>query len=131
MGEKAIAFTTCEIYRVKKLHQYILMPMIQDIQTKIASEQFELSKHAVDQSIIRQIRLYEIVEAIANGQIIEDYPNDKYAPSCLICGITQTGRTIHIQSSYPSRPLVKIITVYEPDPNKWNNNFTVRRTNNE
>ena len=107
------------------------MPMIQDIQTKIASEQFEFSKHAVDQSIIRQIRLYEIVEAIANGQIIEDYPNDKYAPSCLICGITQIGRTIHIQSSYPSRPLVKIITVYKPDPNKWNNNFTVRRTNNE
>ncbi|MFN6069074.1 MAG: DUF4258 domain-containing protein, partial [Pseudanabaena sp.] len=50
---------------------------------------------------------------------------------CLICGVTQTGRTIHIQSSYPSRPLVKIITVYEPDPNKWNDNFTVRRTNNE
>ena len=46
------------------------MPMIQDIQTKIASEQFELSKHAVDQSIIRQIRLSEIVEAISNGQIL-------------------------------------------------------------
>ena len=105
--------------------------MIEDIQTKIANEQYEFSKHAVDQSIIRQIRLHEIGEAIANGQIIEDYPNDKYAPSCLICGVTQAGRTIHIQSSYPSRPLVKIITVYEPDPNKWNDNFTVRRTNNE
>jgi hypothetical protein len=105
--------------------------MIEDIQTKILSEQFEFSKHAVDQSIIRQIRLHEIVEAIANGQIIEDYPNDKYAPSCLISGATQTGRTIHIQSSYPSRPLVKIITVYQPDPNKWDNNFTVRKTNNE
>nr|WP_263972474.1 DUF4258 domain-containing protein [Pseudanabaena yagii] len=66
------------------------MPMIEDIQTKIANEQYEFSKHAVEQSIIRQIRLHEIVEAIANGQ----YPNDKYAPSCLICGITQTGRFI-------------------------------------
>ena len=130
-GEKAIAFTTCETYRLKNTTQYLLMPMIEDIQTKIANEQYEFSKHAVDQSIIRQIRLHEIVEAIANGQIIEDYPNDKYAPSCLICGVTQTGRTIHIQTSYPSRPLVKIITVYEPDPNKWNDNFTVRRTNNE
>ena len=106
------------------------MPMIEAIQTKIVNDQFELSKHAVDQSILRQIRLHEIVEAIANGQIIEDYPNDKYAPSCLICGTTQTGRTIHIQSSYPSRLLIKIITVYEPDPNKWDNNFTVRRKNN-
>ena len=131
MGENAIAFTTCETYRLKNTTQYLLMPMIEDIQIKIANEQFEFSKHAVDQSIVRQIRLHEIVEAIVNGQIIEDYPNDKYAPSCLICGVTQTSRTIHIQSSYPSRALVKIITVYEPDPNKWNNDFTVRRTNNE
>lgn len=107
------------------------MPNIEEIQDKIANNQFELSKHAVDQSISRRIRLKEIREAIANGQIIEDYPNDKYAPSCLICGLTKTGKTIHIQSSYSSRPLVKIITVYEPDPQKWNNNFTVRRNNNE
>ncbi len=103
------------------------MPNIEDIQNKVANKQFELSKHAVDQSISRQIRLQEIVEAIANGQIIEDYPNDKYSPSCLICGLTKTGKTIHIQSSYPSRPLVKIITVYEPDPKKWNTDFTIRR----
>jgi hypothetical protein len=107
------------------------MPNIEEIQYKIANNQFELSKHAVDQSISRLIRLQEIREAIANSQIIEDYPNDKYAPSCLICGLTKTGKTIHIQSSYPSRPLVKIITVYEPDPQKWNNDFTIRRNNNE
>jgi len=107
------------------------MPNIEEIRDKIANNQFELSKHAVDQSISRLIRLQEIREAIANSQIIEDYPNDKYAPSCLICGLTKTGKTIHIQISYPSRPLVKIITVYEPDPQKWNNDFTIRRNNNE
>ena len=107
------------------------MPNIEEIRYKIANNQFELSKHAVDQSISRQIRLQEIREAIANSQIIEDYPNDKYAPSCLICGLTKTGKTIHTQISYPSRPLVKIITVYEPDPQKWNNDFTIRRNNNE
>jgi len=107
------------------------MPNIEEIRNKITSEQFELSKHAVDQSIIRKIRLHEIIEAIGNGQIIEDYPNDKYVPSCLICGLTQSGRKVHIQSSYPIRPLVKIITVYEPDPQKWNNEFTIRKTNNE
>jgi len=107
------------------------MPNIEEIRNKITSEQFELSKHAVDQSIIRKIRLHEIIEAIGNGQIIEDYPNDKYVPSCLICGLTHSGRTVHIQSSYPIRPLVKIITVYEPDPQKWNNEFTIRKTNNE
>lgn len=63
--------------------------LIAKIRCKFAEEQFEFSKHAVDQSILRQIRVQEIREAIANGQVIEDYPEDKYRPSCLICGLTQ------------------------------------------
>ena len=93
---------------------------------KIAEDKFEFSKHAVDQSILRRIRVHEIKEAIANGQLVEDYPQDKYGPSCLISGKTQLERTIHIQCSYPSRALIKIITVYEPNPELWNKDFTVR-----
>ncbi|NCJ07585.1 DUF4258 domain-containing protein [Synechococcales cyanobacterium C] len=103
---------------------------IKEIRRKIASNEFEFSKHAADQSILRQIRVHEIKEVIANGQLIEDYPTDKYGSSCLICGVTQVGRAIHVQCSYPTRPLIKIITVYEPDPERWNDNFTVRRTSN-
>ncbi|EDX82898.1 hypothetical protein S7335_76 [Synechococcus sp. PCC 7335] len=98
-----------------------------EIRRKFAEEQFEFSKHAVDQSILRQIRVQEIREVIANGQVIEDYPEDKYGPSCLISGSTQAQRPIHIQCSYPTRLLVKVITVYEPDPQRWNHNFTQRR----
>lgn len=97
------------------------------IRQKVAGDQFEFSKHAVDQSILRKIRVDEVREAIASGQVIEDYPNDKYGPSCLICGVTKAHRFIHIQCSYPSRPLLKIITLYEPNPQQWNNNFTQRR----
>lgn len=93
--------------------------MIEEIRDKIAAGQFEYSKHAVDQSILRHITVQETREAIANAQIIEDYPNDKYVPSCLMLGFTSTQRPLHIQCSYPSRPLVKIITVYEPDPDLW------------
>ena len=108
------------------------MPSIlEQIRQKIATDQFELSRHAVDQSILRKIQIQEIKEAIETGQIIEDYPNDKYGPSCLINGITQTNRPIHIQCTYPSRPLIKIITLYQPDPNQWKNNFTQRKTNHE
>ena len=102
-----------------------------EIRRKFAEEQFEFSKHAVDQSILRQVRVQEIREAIANGQIIEDYPEDKYGPSCLIYGLTQARRHIHIQCSYPSRLLIKIITVYEPNPKRWNNDFTQRRQRND
>lgn len=82
--------------------------LIEDIREKIATDQFEFSKHAVDQSILRQITVQEIREVIAMGQVIEKYPNDKYGPSCLICGYTANQRPLHIQYSYPSRPLLKL-----------------------
>lgn len=105
--------------------------LIEEIRQKFSCEQFEFSKHALDQSILRRVRVQEVRAAIANGQIIEDYPNDKYAPSCLISGLTQDQRPIHIQCSYPSRSIVKIITLYEPDRQRWNANFTQRRNSDE
>ena len=104
--------------------------MIEEIRKKIAQSQFEFSQHAVDQSIIRHISVRELREAIAHGEVIEDYPDDKYGPSCLILGFTLAERPLHIQCSYPSRSLVKIITIYDPDPKLWID-FKIRRTKDE
>jgi hypothetical protein len=106
------------------------MAIIDDIHEKIARGQFEFSQHAVDQSLVRHISIQELREAIAVGEVIEDYPDDKYGPSCLVFGVTLVRRPVHIQCSYPSRPLVKIITLYEPDPQRWVD-FKVRRTADE
>ena len=95
------------------------MTLIENIRKKIEIDLFEFSKHAVDQSIIRRISVQDMRRVIANGTIIEDYPEDKYGPSCLIFGMTAGKRPIHIQCSYPSRPIIKIITLYEPDPVRW------------
>ncbi len=66
---------------------------------KIEQGQFEFSRHALDQSIIRHINVQELREAIAAGDIIEDYP--EYGPSCLIFGLTMTNRPVHIQYFSP------------------------------
>lgn len=95
--------------------------LIVDIRAKITAGQYEFSRHAVDQSIRRNITVDEGCQAIATGEVIEDYPNDKYGPSCLILGFTDGRRALHLQCSYPSRPLVKLITLYEPDPSLWTN----------
>jgi len=96
------------------------MGVLGGIQTKILCRQYEFSKHAVDQSITRNISVAEVEEAIAGrSEVIEDYPDDKYGPSCLILGFTKAGRPLHLQCSYPSRPLIKIVTLYEPDPDVW------------
>ncbi len=95
------------------------MSLIDDIRAKVANDQFEFSRHAVDQSNLRSIIVQEVREAIAAGDVIEDYPGDKYGPSCLLLGFTVEGRSLHVQCSHPSRPLIKIITLYEPDPDQW------------
>ncbi len=69
--------------------------------------------------ILRKITIGEIQEAVTRGVIIEDYPDDKYGSSCLILGFMNSKRPLHIQCSYPSRLLIKIITTYEPDEQHW------------
>jgi hypothetical protein len=56
------------------------MALIDEIREKIGVEQFEFSKHAVDQSIIRRISVQEIREIFGDAEVIEDYPEDKYPP---------------------------------------------------
>lgn len=94
------------------------MDTLNKIKDKIRRKQYEMSKHAVDQTILRDIEIREIEQGIRNeSEIIEDYPDDKYGSSCLILGRTEKKRPLHVLCSYPDRDLIKIITVYEPDPN--------------
>jgi hypothetical protein len=98
------------------------MGIVQEVREKILLRRYEFSKHAVDQSIIREISVTEVEEAISgNSEIIVDYPDDKYGPSLPVLGFTNTGRPLHIQCSYPARLLLKIITIYEPNPDLWVN----------
>ena len=104
------------------------MGILGEIQAKILRRKYEFSKHAVDQSIIRDIGVVEVEEAISGtSEVIEDYPDDKYGPSCLILGFTKAGRPLHLQCSYPSRPLIKVVTLYEPDPDVWVD-FRIRKS---
>jgi hypothetical protein len=103
------------------------MDLLEEIRQKIDANEFEFSRHAVDQTITRGISVWEVREVFANGELIEDYPEDKFGPSCLIYGTTAAGRPLHIQCSYPTRPLIKLITIYEPDPARWVA-FRIRRS---
>jgi len=96
------------------------MALLDDIREKVARRQYEFSKHAVDQTLVRNISVAELEYAITSrSEVIEDYPENKYGPSCLVLGFTTSGRPLHVQCSYPVRPLIKIITVYEPDQELW------------
>ncbi len=93
--------------------------VLEEIRRKFRAVEYEYSLHAVDQSILRHVTRREVEEAVANGAVIEDYPTDKYGPSCLIFGFTAAGRPLHVQCTRPTGQRIKIITLYEPDPSEW------------
>ena len=95
------------------------MKPIEMILDQLRAGEFEFSHHAFRRAIERNISDSEIIQAAENGRIIEEYPEDKYAPSCLILGFTNAGRPIHIQVSFVGSDLVKIITLYQPDESEW------------
>jgi hypothetical protein len=61
----------------------------------------------------RNIRLEDIKFAIANGEIIEQYPTDYPFPSCLI-----NAENIHVVCSV-GEGFLYIITAYRPAPEQW------------
>jgi len=83
-------------------------------------KRFRYTKHSLEQRINRHISSEEIEQAILNGEIIEDYPSDKYGPSCLVYGKTKEDRSLHIQVAF--FPIISIVTVYEPNPDEWIDN---------
>ncbi|RIK74628.1 hypothetical protein DCC62_14890 [candidate division KSB1 bacterium] len=105
------------------------MKTIEEIREHLRFGKFEFSFHAFKRTVERNISESEIREIAENADIIEDYPEDKYAPSCLALGFTKLGRPIHIQITRieTDEDLIKIITIYQPDEEEWSNNYSVRR----
>lgn len=101
-------------------------PDLTVIRDRFAKQEYLLTAHASERAAERAIRSHEIEEAIRTGEIIEDYPNDKYGPSCLILGTTKTDRVLHIQVSYSKS--TKVITVYQPKPEEWESDWKTRKT---
>ena len=74
---------------------------------------------------VRRITDDEIRQVVlgSEAEVIEEYPTDKYSPSCLIYGVTAAGRALHVQANAHGI----IVTLYEPDPDEWVD-FKRRRT---
>jgi len=102
------------------------MKTLGEIRRQFASGEFEFSRHAFKRAVERNMSELEIRQAGAKAMLIEDYPDDKYSPSCLLLGFTETERPLHLQVSYADTELVRIITLYEPDETEWYD-YTHRR----
>jgi Domain of unknown function (DUF4258) len=102
------------------------MKTLEQVRDQLAAGEFEFSRHALKRIVERNIGELDIRQAGQQATMIEDYPDDKYSPSCLLLGFTHTGRPLHIQVSLAEAERVTIITLYEPDPRSWIN-YSQRR----
>ena len=98
---------------------------IQWIKEQVERGDYQLKLHAVERASIRGIDPLEIKEALLNGEVIEDYLDDKRGHSCLIYGKSQVGRDIHVLCGI-AYDILWTITVYEPDPAEWADTKTRR-----
>ncbi len=87
------------------------MVVIDEIKARVEQDDFVFTKHAVDRTLLRGIQVSEVREALMSGEIIEDYPDDKYGPSCLILGFTTNNRPLHGRSLTRRKFPLKLITV--------------------
>lgn len=94
----------------------------------LSNGQYSLSRHALRRMVERNISDAMIRDSGVAACLIEDYPDDKYSPSCLVLGFTDDGnQPLHVQVSRSLNPTVHIITLYVPSPEMWIEGYTRRR----
>ena len=101
--------------------------MVKEIKRLCREGAFVLTLHAVDRLLERGISQDEVLEAIASGEVIEDYPNDYPFPSMLLYG-----NGIHVVCAlgeYSGKPIAAIVTAYRPSIDRWEPDMRTRRKN--
>jgi hypothetical protein len=93
------------------------------IEEHVRTQQYEVTMHAEDERFQDQLEYSEIEEVLLGGKIIEHYPSDPRGESCLVAGLTATGKTIHVVCGKTKQEKLLIITVYVPKPPKWQTPF--------
>jgi len=69
------------------------------IKQQVQAGNHRFTIHGFERCVERNISPMDVKHAILPGEVIEDYPKDKYDPSCLIYGITKQGKILHVQCS--------------------------------
>lgn len=83
--------------------------------------------HAVQRMFSRSISEEEIRFVVEKGEVIESYELDTPYPSKLILGRFGL-KTLHVVAAVNADDKqIIIVTVYEPDPHLWENDFKTRR----
>jgi hypothetical protein len=83
--------------------------------------------HAIQRMFQRGITEVDVRILLETGEVIEEYPDELPYPSRLILGVVER-RPIHVVVALDHEARCAIIvTVYEPDPSRWDLGFRRRK----
>ena len=100
-----------------------------DLVRETARKKILFLPHAVRQMsrLDRMISPSDIHDVLENGEMIENYPEDRRGHSCLILGFDRNNRAIHVVCS-PKEEYLAVITAYLPVTRLWSQNFKERKS---
>jgi hypothetical protein len=83
--------------------------------------------HALQRMFLRRITDEDVRHVLASGTTVESYPDDTPYPSRLVLG-WQSRRPIHVVvADNTADQQTIVVTVYEPDPERWYPGFERRK----
>ena len=95
---------------------------LEEIRQLVEQGRYEFSIHAQQERLEDDLDVVEIENALVQGEILEDYPNDPRGESCLILGYADT-KPIHAVVGWARKDrterILRIVTVYIPKIPKW------------
>jgi hypothetical protein len=101
--------------------------MLSQIRACVKQLAISWQKHSLQRMFERGIHRQEVIAAILNGKIIEEYFDDYPLPSILIADVL-CKRPLHVVVSYDATSSkCYIITAYEPDTKHFENDLITRK----
>ena len=87
----------------------------------------EWQRHSLERMMERGISRASVKQVLLDGELIEDYVDDRPFPSALFLGL-QEAKPLHVVAAFDERSgMCYIITAYHPDEEHFSPDFRTRR----
>lgn len=93
---------------------------IEIICQRVQDGNYLIKSHAIQHALKEGFERKQMIEAILNGKIIEDYKDDQRALVCGKATLTENVEIyLHIVCEYADSIYVEFVTAYIPDEIEW------------